>query len=231
MKAIGLRSLACAAILIMTTFAAKASAELVLSQVIVDFGTERPAREDVEVYNSGSERLYVSAEPFEILMAGLPGQQRIAAVNPAVSGILVTPQKVVLEPGERRLIRIAMIAPRSEQDRVYRVTIKPVAGEISAQSDALKVFVGYDTLVLYRAAQVSGQLTGMREGNRLIVTNESNTTQELSGGEQCDINGVDCQPLQGRRLYPGMQWEQAVPYETPISYRVSGGGDLSQVRF
>jgi P pilus assembly chaperone PapD len=231
MKVIGLRSLACAAVLIMTTFAAKASAELVLSQVIVDFGTERPAREDVEVYNSGSERLYVSAEPFEILMAGQPGQQRVAVVDPAVSGILVTPQRIVLEPGERRLIRIAMTGPRSEQDRVYRVTIKPVAGAISAQSDALKVFVGYDALVLYRAAQISGRLSGTREGHRLIIKNESNTAHELSGGEQCDNNGVNCQSLPGRRLYPGMQFEQAVPYDTPVSYRVSGGGELSQVRF
>lgn len=210
---------------------AAAGAELVLSQIVVDLAPGQPAREDIEAYNSGEERLYVSAEPFEILDPGTDGQRREPATNPEQSGILVTPQKLVLEPGERRLIRIAATAPRGPVDRVYRVTIKPEAGEVSANADALKVFVGYDALVLYRPEQITGQVDGRRSGTELVLTNHSNTAQELFDGEQCDASGANCQALPARRLYPGVEWKQILPYETAASYKVGIGRRIETVEF
>src|SRR5687768_18378081 len=84
-----------------------ANAEMVLSQVIVDLLPGKPPREDIEVWNDGTERMYVLAEPFEIRGAGTPAEQRSPAGLPDESGILVSPQRLVLEPGERRTIRVA----------------------------------------------------------------------------------------------------------------------------
>jgi P pilus assembly chaperone PapD len=202
---------------------ATAQAEMVLSQVIVDLLPGKPPREDIEVWNDGSERMYVSAEPFEIRAAGTPEETRVPAGEPDRAGILVAPQRLVLEPGERRTIRVAAVGERSAADRVYRVAIKPVGGPISANESALKVFVGYDALVLVRPDKFSGDVVGERTGRTLTLTNGGNTAQELFDGKQCDAAGQDCRSLPAKRLYPGVTWQQTLPFDTPVTYKAGIG--------
>ena len=210
--------------------ASLARAEMVLSQVIVDLLPGKPPREDIEVWNDGTERMYVLAEPFEIRGAGTPEEQRTPAGLPEQSGILVSPQRLVLEPGERRTIRIAAIGERSASDRVYRVAIRPVVGALSAEESALKLLVGYDTLVLVRPERFSGDVEARRSGRTLTLTNTGNTAQELFAGQQCD-GGGNCQTLPAKRLYPGAVWEQTLPFETPVSYKASIGPTIRDREF
>jgi P pilus assembly chaperone PapD len=208
-----------------------AYADMVLSQVIVDLLPDKPPREDVEVFNDGEERMYVLAEPFEIRHAGLPDEQRVPVSQPEESGLLVSPLRLVLEPGERRTIRIAAIGDRPEQDRVYRVTIRPVAGTVTAETSALKVFVGYDTLVLVRPEHLDGEVDGRRSGRTLVLRNPGNTAQELFDGRQCDPAGENCQELPAKRLYPGAVWEQTLPYDTEVTYRAAVGPEMRERTF
>lgn len=226
-------TLACLALAIAAALglAAAAPAEMVLSQVIVDLLPGKPLRGDIEVWNDGPERMYVSAEPFAILKAGTPAEQRVPATDPEQSGILVSPQKLVLAPGERRTIRIAAVGDRPMQDRVYRVAIKPVAGPISASESALKVFVGYDALVLVRPAEFTGDVVGERHGNTLTLRNAGNTAQELFQGRQCDPSGKDCRALPGKRLYPGATWRQTLPFATPVTYKAAIGPTIRDRTF
>jgi Mat/Ecp fimbriae periplasmic chaperone len=210
-----------------------AHAELVLSQVIVDFLPGKPMREDIEVWNSGSERMYVSAEPFEIVAAGTPQERRVAVALAENSGLLVSPQRLVLEPGERRIVRVAATGARPPSDIVYRLAVKPVAGAISAETDALKVLVGYDALVLVRPETVTGTGTvdARRSGRTLTLTNTGNTAQELFDGRQCDAGGGNCQALPAKRLYPGAAWEQELPYDTEVSYKTAIGPTVRERTF
>ena len=208
-----------------------ARAEMVLSQVIVDLLPGQPPREDIEVWNDGDERMYVLAEPFELRAPGTPAEQRAPAGLPEDSGLLVSPQRLVLEPGERRTIRVAAIGERPASDRIYRVAIRPVAGAVSAEDSALKVFVGYDTLVLVRPDHFTGDVAGERRGRTLTLTNSGNTAQELFDGEQCDAGGANCQALPAKRLYPGAAWEQTLPFDTPVSYRAAIGPTVRDRRF
>lgn len=219
-KRLILAASAAAAALSLTSLA---KAEMVLSQVIVDLLPGKPPREDIEVWNDGAERMYVLAEPFEIRAPGTPQEQRAPAGMPEESGLLVSPQRIVLEPGERRTIRVAAIGERPASDRVFRVTIRPVAGTVSAEQNALKVFVGYDTLVLVRPERFTGDLEGERRGRTLTLTNAGNTAQELYAGRQCDEAGENCRDLPTRRLYPGAAWEQTLPFATPVSYKAAIG--------
>jgi P pilus assembly chaperone PapD len=212
-------------------FASLAQAEMVLSQVIVDLMPGKPLRDDIEVWNNGSERMYVAADPFEIRNPGTPEEQRVAAADPEQSGLLVAPQRLVLEPGERRLVRIAATGPRPATDRVYRVAIKPVAGAVTADRTALKVLVGYDTLVIVRPAQFTGDVTGRRDGKTLVLTNTGNTAQELFAGRQCNANGQDCRNLPAKRLYPGATWRQPLPYDTQVAYKAGIGGQVRERQF
>src|SRR5690606_31258416 len=158
-------------------------------------------------------------------------EERVPVTQPEESGLIVSPLRLVLEPGERRTIRIAAIGDRPAQDRVYRVTIRPVAGTVTAETSALKVFVGYDTLVLVRPEQIRAEVDGGRNGRVLTLHNTGNAAQELFDGKQCDAAGANCQNLPAKRLYPGATWEQTLPYDTEVTYRTAVGPQMGERTF
>lgn len=220
-----------AALMVSLGYASFAHAEMVLSEVIVDLFPGKPPREDIEVWNDGDERMYVVAEPSEIVGAGSAHEQRLAVPSSDDAGLFVSPRRLVLEPGERRTIRIATLGERPASERAYRVAIKPVAGPLSAEQSALKVLVGYDTLVLVRPAELVDDLRAERTGNTLTLRNAGNTSQEIFAGTQCAGEGRDCRTLPDKRLYPGGVWTQAVPFETPIHYKSSIGPKVRERTF
>ena len=207
------------ALILIAGFAAvPASAEMVLSKVIVDLASDKPPRDDIEIWNDTSETMYVSAEPFLIVAPGTPDEQRLAATRPQESGLLVSPQKLVLAAGERRAVRIALLNDRPTTDRVYRVAIRPVAGALNSSANALKVLVGYDALVIVRPENAMPRIEAERGGKALLLRNDGNSAIELFDGRQCDAGGEICQSLPAKRLYAGAAWEQTLPYDTKVSY-------------
>ena len=224
-----------AALLVLVSSAAlnasQASAGLMLSKVIIDLGPDSAPRDDIELWNDGTERLYVVAEPSEIIDPGLPTEQRKPSGDPAVTGLLVTPQKLILEPGEHKLVRIAAVTERPARDRVYRVTIKPVAGPVTADQSALKLFVGYDALVLLRPSDPRFDLSATHKGKQITIRNTGNTNVELAEGQQCDTAGQNCVELPANRLYPGAEWTISVPHDTPVSYHTFSGRGHGEAQF
>ena len=210
---------------------APARAEMVLDHVIVDFDAAKPLREDIEIQNTGPDTLYIVAEPAEVLEPGTPRQRRVASPDPRVSGLLVSPQRMVLDPGQRKLVRIAAIGPNSERDRIYRVTVKPVAGAITASSSAVKVFVGYDVLVIRRPAVIVGTVVAERSGSTIRLRNDGNTAVELFDGKQCDPTGKSCVALPATRLYSGASIDVADMFATPLRYRTLDGRQTRAVQF
>jgi P pilus assembly chaperone PapD len=221
----------CATAALFALTAAPAQAEMVLSQVIVDLQPGKPSHDDIEVWNDGPERMYVVADPAQVQSPGTPAERRVTVADPAVSGLLVTPQRMVLEPGQRRIIRLAALLPRDMTERVYRVTVKPVAGPVTAETTALKVLLGYDVLVLLRPQRIAGEVTATRNGRKLVFRNESNTAQEIYEGKQCDAAGKNCRELPATRLYAGAQWTVNLDYDTPAEYRLTAGNGSSVKRF
>jgi len=208
-----------------------ASADIVLSELIVELQPGKHAREDIEVWNKDSARAYVAVEPAEILNPGQPGQSRREDPDPAKLGLLVAPARMILEPGERKLVRIAALETDSARERVYRVTVKPVAGALSSDASGLKVLVGYDVLVLLRPSQARPQITGQRNGNRLILHNGGNVSLELTQGRQCDSAGQNCEDLPGKRLYAGADWVETLPSSGPAEYSVRSPAGQSRMKF
>ena len=209
---------------------APADAELVLSQLVVDFGAGAGERTDIEVWNNSEERAYVAAEPSEILDAGKRGEQRRMEADPEKRGLLVSPNRMILEPGQRRLIRIAPIGPRGAIERVYRVTVKPVAGELASESSGLKLLIGYDVLVLLRPAETRLSLSAARSGNRVTIRNDGNASVELIDGKQCTPDH-SCVELPGKRLYAGAEWTQELKSAAPVDYSVVSAGQTLRKTF
>jgi P pilus assembly chaperone PapD len=196
-----------------------ARAELVLSQLVVELNADRKLRDDIEIWNDSPERAYVAAEPSEIVNPGQRSEARRQETDPEKRGLLVSPARMILEPGQRKLVRVAALSPNPARERVYRVTIRPVAGALSPEQSGLKILVGYDVLVLVRPADPRPQLTARRSGNILTFRNEGNSSLELVDGRQCEAGGK-CVELPGKRLYAGAEWSEELRSPAPVEYRV-----------
>ena len=128
-------------------------------------------------------------------------------------------------------MRIATVLPAAPRDRVFRVTVKPVAGPLTARTDAVKVYVGYDVLVIQRPAAVAGKVEGRRQDKLLTLVNASNTAWEVFEGRQCDAQGRGCITLPATRLYAGAELRVPLTYDTPVAYRLTDGQTTSAAEF
>jgi P pilus assembly chaperone PapD len=211
--------------------ATPASAELTVSQLIVEFKSGASRAADIEVQNNGDERSYAVVEPREITDPGLITEKSSTAPDPARLGLLASPARFILEPGQRRTLRIAAIGSPSDRERVYRVTVKPVTGDVKGEESGLKLLVGYDLLVLVRPAVVRVNVRAVRNGSKLSLTNDGNASVELAEGKQCDAAGKACAELPAKRLYAGATWMQELPRAQGGEYRIRSADGWSTVKF
>ncbi len=208
-----------------------ALATIVVSQMIIELKPGSSPATDIEIVNDSPDRSFVVVEPREIMREGSKDDKPFTSPNPDRLGLLVSPNRLVLEPHQRRTLRIAAIHPASDRERVYRVTVKPVTGEVSGAETGLKLLVGYDLLVLVRPAIVRSALKARREGQKLVITNQGNSSVELSEGKQCDQDRKSCLPLPSKRLYAGVSWEQPLPKFGAAEYRVRGAQGWTTMKF
>ena len=209
---------------------AAADAQLALSQLVVDLQPGKHGRQDVEVANSGSGTAYVEVEPREMVAPGTASEAARSDPDPENLGLLVSPTRLILEPGQRRLIRFATLSAASDRERVYRVTVKPVVGKLSTEQSGLKVLVGYDLLVLVRPTVPNPSLSATRSGNSLTIRNDGNVSVELSEGKQCD-SANRCTAIPDKRLYAGASWTQQLRGTGPVDYEVESPGKSEHRRF
>ncbi len=209
---------------------AAAHADLVLSELIVELQPGKVARDDVEVWNNSPERTYVAVEPREIINPSLPSQSDRKDPDPEKLGLLVEPAKMILDPGQRRLVRIAALPGNTEHEHVYRVTIKPVLGPVRSENSGLKVVVGYDVLVLVRPSLPQAHVMANRVGRKLTFNNAGNVSVEVVDGRQC-VTRSQCSDLPGKRLYPGASWMVDLPSDGAAEYTLKSPGHSDRRRF
>ena len=211
--------------------AAPAHADLVLSELIVELQPGKQVRDDIEIWNNSPERAFVAIEPREILNPSLPSQSMRQDPDPEKLGILVSPARMILEPGQRKLVRIAALSTSPDHERVYRVTVKPVVGVIQSESSGLKVLLGYDVLVLVRPAQAAASVIGFRSGRTLTFENKGNVSVEIVDGRQCAAVHTQCTQLPGKRLYAGASWTVELQSDVPAEYTLKSPGHADRRTF
>jgi P pilus assembly chaperone PapD len=210
--------------------AGPAWASLTIDEIIVDLGPgER--QQDVEVGNAGDETLYVEVEPARVLAPGTPEAERQPLRDPRELGLLATPKRMVLEPGSRRLLRLALTQPPGPEERIYRVAVRPVAGELKAEQTGIKILVGYDMLVIARPQNPSPRLSATRGTGQLALENTGNTNVYLRDGRQC-AEEDDCRALPSGRIYAGGRMSVDLPLgRAPVTYDVVVGDDVRERTF
>lgn len=208
-----------------------AQAQLAVDSMIVDFADPKLSRQDIVLSNNGNEVMYVEIEPEELVL-GPRREPQGRSGTPDELGLLVTPNRMVLAPGQRRPVR-AVLLQRPEVERIYRVTIKPVVGDalidpaLAGKKKALdlKVMVGYRAILLVRPAKIEEKLQSSREGHKLRFVNQGNVSMMLDFGRQCatpETPPASCATLPSKRVWPGMAWEVDLPQSGPASYTVEG---------
>lgn len=208
--------------------ASPVSANMVLSEAILHFEPNKPLRKDIEVENVGGETLYIQVTPTIVNNPGTDKEERIEFKDPREAGLLVSPNKIVVPPNSRKLVRFVVLKQPIDTDAVYRVTFKPITNQLESEKDQIgvKIVIAYQVLVLVQPINPKPDLIARREGNTLHFKNEGNTNVLLREGKQCpkdSKNEEDCEILRGNRLYAGNEWSVELPSNLPVEYYLSIG--------
>lgn len=217
-------------LLFLITFCSAVQADMILNKSIIYFEPNKPSREDLEIQNVGSEPLYIQVTPKVVSKPGTKQQARTVIENPKQDGLLVSPNKLVVPPNGRKLLRFVNLTPNPAEEKVFRVSITPVVNELTAQNTGVKVMIGYEVLVIVHPVDGHIDLTHQRADNTLTLTNQGTQNVLLRKGSQCP-EGVEleseCHQLPGKRLYPGNSWSVDLQSDLPVTYFLSRGKEHS----
>jgi P pilus assembly chaperone PapD len=203
--------------------AAPARAEFIISSAIVEFTADGPRQQDIELISRSKDNDYVVSEVSEIVKPGLAGEERRPVEDPASAGLLVTPDKTILAGGGRKLLRFVLLQEPGEQERIYRVAVKPVIRGVENQAKVgLKVLIGYEVLVIVRPAAMAPAYTAHRQGKTFTVANTGNTDILFQHGQQCAQAG-SCKLTPIIRVYAGGSDHFALPQDLPVTFSVWDG--------
>ncbi len=191
-------------------------------------------KKDVLVINEGDKTAYVAVTPYIMQNPGRKSEKKVYQPDPGQSGMLVTPTRLIIPPHQQRYVRLLMIKPLDDTERIYRVNFIPQSGKLipgplrpktGKPALGIHVITGYGILVTSRPGQLKPKLSVKRKGHKLTVKNIGNTSLILKGGQQCASN-KKCFKLPYKRLYAGNTWLGKVPYTTPVTVKARVSTDI-----
>lgn len=207
-------------------FGAFAHADLALNNSILYFEPGEPNHQDIEVENLGDAPLYIQITPRVVRNPGTEQQTREEYDDPTKEGLLVSPNKMVVPPKGRKLLRFVNLNANASEEHVYRVSVTPVVGELNSNETGVKVVIAYEVLVLVHPQNGVVDLIHSRQGKTLKVENKGTRNVLIRKGVQCPADVSDesqCDNIPGKRLYPGNRWQTELPSDGPVKVYLSEG--------
>ncbi len=210
-----------------------AAATMEVNRAVINFQLGEAPREDVTVYNRGDSRLFAEVEVLEVHNPGTEDEERVVVRDPESIGLVASPRRLTVPAGGRRLVRLVNLEGHGDEERVYRVNIRPVEGDVEADAMGVRILVGYQLLVFIPPAEARVELEAQRNGRQLELHNAGNVNIRLFGGRQCEPGqtGDDCATVNSTRLYPGNRREIELPRDAPVEFRVQADGETRMRRF
>jgi P pilus assembly chaperone PapD len=209
-----------------------------LSRNIINFLPGEAPRIDIYVANPDDETLYVEVEVLEVRNPGTEEETRTPVKNPSQVDFLVTPNKFIVPPGNRKLVRFVNIGGHAEEERIFRINLVPKSPPMEATQNAIRLVVGYQVLALIAPAEETQDLKVYRDGTSVTVANQGKASVLFRNGVQCEteedlLDRPDerCSGLEPRRIYPGNVWEFDLPYDAPFEFMLSESGRLRREQF
>lgn len=223
-----LRGLVCLALL--AGLNAPAHANLRLSRFFIE--AEQNARpQEVFVSNEGNETLYVKVEVEEVIDPQAEQPETRTGLTPEELGILVSPQRLVINPGEDKRIRVVTLdAP--EEDRFFKVTVTPVVGDIESNTAiGVKLMIAYGIWVFARPEDAKPEIVAEVQDRDLILENIGGTHGEVRSIEFCpEIVTPDsgCSTLEGFRMMLGKTYTRSFEGPGRVSVSSMFKGEISE---
>ncbi|MDM8547920.1 hypothetical protein [Candidatus Venteria ishoeyi] len=217
--------------LFLVIYSTPSLANLTVSKAIINFSDNSPPRQDLEVKNNDTNTLYVTVKAFQVQSPESDQAKEIELNNPIDAGLLVSPARLVIPPGQSKLVRVIVRKKATKKDLIYRVAITPTIGKIKSEEQfALKVMIAYKVLVIVQPPAAQADLQVKRVGETLVFTNHGNTNVLIRKIKQCNERKTDCVELNGNRLYSGEQWIVNLPYKgMPVeTYQTVGSEHFSR---
>lgn len=210
---------------------APAQAQMTVDPVILDFDRPDVTRQDMIVGNVGLRPQYLEISAARILNPGAQPETYLESPDPEQVGLLVAPRRIVLQPGEEKVVRVILLDQEIETDRAWRVHFKPVIGDVVTDGPVAIPLIAVKALVFARPSDPAPRLVGTRKGQTLEVSNLGNTNAVLFAGEQCPPAESGCTSIPGQRLWPGMRWTAHLPQDAPVSFQVRDANDDRSIQF
>ena len=162
-----------------------AQADMRVDRAIVYFEPDKPPRQDIVVSNLDDEDLFLQVEVIEVHNPGRANEKRTVVRDLDKIGFIASPVKSIVAPQSRRLIRLINLKEPSNQEKIYRVTFKPVASEFEANRTILRLLVAYQSLVIVRPENPTVDVVSTRSGDVLTLKNRGNANVYLQDGVAC----------------------------------------------
>ena len=196
-----------------------ASAQLQLNDFFIDLGDGAKPGE-LYAANRGDETLYLQVTVEEVLNPGAEDEEIIKIANPREAGVLVSPQRLVAQPGEEKRIRIVALKDANE-DRFFKLTVTPVVGDLeSEEAIGVKVMIAYAAWVFLRPEGAPHPwITAEQTGAVLTLRNEGRTHAEISNANQCGDDG-DCDTIPKFRMMAGAEKVVELNSADPVEAKV-----------
>ncbi len=193
-----------------------------LDRMIVYFDADKLPRQDILVTNPDKEPLYLETEIFKVMNPGAENEERVRITDPDKMQLLATPGKSIVAPSSRRTVRLVSLNPAPKTEEVYRITFRPVVGELEATQTAVKILVAYQVLAFIRPDKPFYEVTAKIKGHDIIFNNSGNMNVVLRNGRVCPKNVSQsaswetkkekCTELkEGSRIYAGQSWTFSLP--------------------
>jgi P pilus assembly chaperone PapD len=202
-------------LLILNFFPLSVKSNMAMDKIILNFYSNKMTREDVGITNTGEDTLYLSAKVFEIINPESESPQRIELNDPRKAGLIISPNRMVIAPGQNKIVRVIPTSPATDKDKVYRILIKPHAQKMSGQGEGksagFKIMIGYELLVFIRPADYTVDLEVKREGTALNLFNAGNTNINVREIKLCGDDKSECTEIGGNRLYAGQSMQVILP--------------------
>ncbi|GAB2879326.1 molecular chaperone [Microbulbifer echini] len=200
-----------------------AMAAMSVDKIVLYLEDGPSSRDDIVVSNPDEEPLYVKTEIFRVDNPGRENEERIRVINPDEFKLLVSPAKAVLSPGERKRFRFMALDRNLDEEKVYRVTFRPVVGEIKAEQTALKILVAYQALVFVQPEDGAYKVGLLEDGGTYHLTNKGNINVEVVEVRHC-FSETECEKIEtSGRLYAGTSIEVAdVPAKGELEVLLRG---------
>lgn len=209
---------------------APAQANLKLSDFYIDLH-EHSRSDSIYASNLGRDTMYVKVKVVEVLAPNTEREEIREVSDPKQLGLLVSPQRLVIKSGEEGRIRmVALNEP--DEDRFYKITVVPVAGKLrNTQQIGVKILVGYSAWAYIRPKGQSPEISGRREGKKLILSNSGGTLAQMMAGKICPAEAA-CEKIEPFRVLAGQDKTIEVGHENaPVSFRMTWGNQGTDVSF